>query len=317
MLRGYSTVELVTAQYTEIEIVEVDSLAEGIAKVRSEDVYGYVDALQPLANAIQKQGMTDLYIVGKLDEDFALSIAVRNDDPMLLNVMQKALKTVPAETIQRINNKWLAVRFESRVDYSLLYKVVAGFLVLGLLVLWRQREIQRTKKIIEMKNLQLEELAMTDMLTGLQNRHKLDEALVEQHSIAKRYGASFGVFLLDIDFFKSVNDSYGHEVGDITLKEFANILRQHTRDTDLVGRWGGEEFLVVIPQANKVSLLDMAENIRVSVAQHPFEVAGQLTTSLGAAVIRPGESVRELISRADAALYKAKELGRNQVVYDN
>jgi len=316
MLRGYSSIELIAANYPEIEIIEVDSLAEGVAKVRQEEVYGYVDALPPLASAIQKEGMTDMYIAGKLDEEFALSIAVRNDEPLILSIMQKALATVSAESIQRINNRWLAVRFESRIDYTLLYQVIAGFMVIGLLVLWRQREIQRTKKIIEEKNLLLEELAMTDMLTGLYNRHKMDQALTQQKAVANRYNTNFAVMILDIDHFKRINDTYGHNVGDTSLKAFAQILREQTRESDLVGRWGGEEFLILIPEADKVSLEQMAENLRANVERYPFDVVGQLTTSVGVAVYHPGESIRELVSRADNALYRAKNSDRNCVVFD-
>jgi len=157
---------------------------------------------------------------------------------------------------------------------------------------------------------------MTDMLTGLYNRHKMDQELTQQKAVANRYNTNFAVMILDIDHFKRINDTFGHNVGDTSLKAFAQILREQTRESDLVGRWGGEEFLILIPEADKVSLEQMAENLRANVERYPFDVVGQLTTSVGVAVYHPGESIRELVSRADNALYRAKNSDRNCVVFD-
>jgi len=281
--------------------------------VRNAEVYGYVDALPALATAIQQEGMTDIYIAGKLDQEFSLSVATRNDEPILLGIMQKALNSVPPESIQRINNRWLAIRYESHVDYTLLYQVISVFALLALLGLWRHRVIQRANRLIEEKNQQLETLAMTDMLTGVYNRHKIDTALSEQHELAQRYKTKFGVILMDIDHFKQVNDTYGHGIGDSTLRSFAKILISNTRSSDLVGRWGGEEFLIVVPQVDKVDLHQMAENIRHAIQVKQFDTVGEVTASIGFAVYRDGETVSELVSRADDAMYESKQGGRNLV----
>lgn len=157
MLAGYATVEIIADDYPDIDIVEVNSLLDGIQMVRSGEVYGYVDALPPLASAIQKEGMTDIRITGKFDIEYALSVATRNDEPLLRDIMQKALDSVDSETIQAIYNRWLAIHYDARVDYSLLYKVIAGFVVLALLGYWRHVELRRINKTIEKQNRQLQE----------------------------------------------------------------------------------------------------------------------------------------------------------------
>ncbi|TPE47350.1 transporter substrate-binding domain-containing protein [Maribrevibacterium harenarium] len=309
MLSGYSTVEVIAKDYPNIEIVEVDTLVEGVQKVRSGEAYGYIDALPVIASAIQREGFTDLYIAGKMDHQFELGIATRNDEPMLLDVMQKALSSVDADDIQAISNKWLAVRFESRVDYSLLYKVVAGFAVLLLLGLWRHSVMQKTKKMIEAKNKELQVLANTDALTGLYNRHRVEESL-EQY---RELGKTFSVIILDIDNFKRINDIFGHAIGDSTLVEFAQMLTRLTRRADVVGRWGGEEFLVVLPDTQELEALKVAEALRAGIARHTFSIVGEVTASIGVAAYMPNETASELVSRADDALYYSKEHGRNQV----
>jgi diguanylate cyclase (GGDEF)-like protein/PAS domain S-box-containing protein len=157
----------------------------------------------------------------------------------------------------------------------------------------------------------LKKLVATDRLTGVYNRHKLDEELEKQLKLADRYGTSFGILILDIDHFKRVNDKHGHHIGDMALKAFSAILTRHSRSTDVVGRWGGEEFLVIVPHAKEDTLITFAENLRQKIARHPFEIIQHMTTSIGVARYRQSETVTELISRADKALYRSKERGRN------
>jgi len=163
------------------------------------------------------------------------------------------------------------------------------------------------------KRLKQEQLAITDPLTGLYNRIKLDESLEYELHRTRRFQHGFGIILLDIDQFKAVNDTYGHQVGDKVLVEIANVLRKNVRKTDTIGRWGGEEFLIVSPEAKEEGLINIAEKLRCSIEQHKFSIVKHKTASLGIAVYRNGESIRELVFRADAALYRAKRKGRNCV----
>ncbi|MBF0170169.1 MAG: GGDEF domain-containing protein [Nitrospinae bacterium] len=162
-------------------------------------------------------------------------------------------------------------------------------------------------------NRRLEGLASTDRLTGLANRMRLEEALEREGERFSRYGRPFSVILLDIDHFKKVNDTYGHDAGDRTLVKVASLLSAAARTGDTVGRWGGEEFMLALPESGCEGALAMAEKARVSVERASFEGPGRLTVSLGVATIMAGESLRELTLRADQALYAAKRGGRNRV----
>ncbi len=162
----------------------------------------------------------------------------------------------------------------------------------------------------------LERIAVTDRLTGLYNRTKLDEAFANELARAERHGESVAVILADIDHFKSVNDTYGHQVGDSVLSEFAAVLRPLTRVTDTTGRWGGEEFLVICAHVDLDGARILAERIRAAVAGHSFPVVGQKTCSLGVASYRPGDTADTMVKRADDALYEAKQNGRNRVALE-
>ena len=119
--------------------------------------------------------------------------------------------------------------------------------------------------------------------------------------------------MLDIDLFKQVNDTHGHQVGDDVLIEVANILKSYSRDVDIVGRWGGEEFLVISPRANKDGLIQLAEKLRQTIESHEFSTIKSKTASFGLTAYHEGDSSHTIIARADKALFMAKDNGRNRV----
>ncbi len=159
----------------------------------------------------------------------------------------------------------------------------------------------------------IEQLSITDVLTQLNNRLKLDKTLDEEINRANRYHDPLSVILLDIDFFKKVNDTYGHQAGDAVLVEVADIIRKKIRTTDVAGRWGGEEFLIICSHTGLEGASELAERIRFAIASHQFEDVGQVTSSFGVAMLIQNELEKELMSRADMALYEAKQAGRNRV----
>lgn len=161
-------------------------------------------------------------------------------------------------------------------------------------------------------NLQVQEmhsLARTDPLTGLPNRLALSEHLEAQaHQIQGLYGV-----LLDLDHFKQINDRYGHATGDEVLQEVGRRLRASLRKSDVLGRWGGEEFLIVMRGESQQDVLQALERLREDIAFWPFETVGAVSASFGVAEGHVGDSVNSLLERADRALYQAKRLGRNRV----
>lgn len=162
-----------------------------------------------------------------------------------------------------------------------------------------------------------EQLAQTDHLTNLYNRKRIDIELENSLYNVKRYNENISIMMLDIDYFKLVNDKYGHNIGDSVLIEFANILKQCIRKTDLVGRWGGEEFLIIAHSTNKKDAKALAIKIKEFVSNYEFKFVGKKTISIGLTQIKQLDSnITDFISRADEALYKAKANGRNRVETD-
>ena len=170
----------------------------------------------------------------------------------------------------------------------------------------------RTQELLE-KNRELEVLSVTDRLTGLFNRRKLDLVLEEELTRGRRYSTGFALVMMDIDHFKAVNDTHGHAVGDAVLAEMARILRDHTRESDALARLGGEEFVIVCRHSTLEGCLATAEKIREMIDKHVFADAGHVTASFGVTSCEPEDSAARMLARADAALYRAKASGRNCV----
>ncbi len=178
-------------------------------------------------------------------------------------------------------------------------------------------ELLTMQRELEKKNRELERLAYSDALTGLLNRHAILEKLAEWAVHVQRYRERLSIAMLDIDHFKQVNDTRGHRTGDRVLSDVAGVVSRSIRQTDFVGRYGGEEFLVILPCTDAASATIMGERIRTSIERTPMcdPASGPLplTVSIGIAEHATGDNEDVLVSRADAALYRAKAMGRNRV----
>jgi diguanylate cyclase (GGDEF)-like protein len=182
------------------------------------------------------------------------------------------------------------------------------------------RRIVELHREIQAKNRLLEELALTDSLTGLPNRRAVEDWAVRQLNGAARHGFSFWVVMADLDLFKSVNDTYGHEAGDVVLQRFAALLKANTRESDMCGRIGGEEFIMAITHAQRPGTQIVVDRIRRQLQDERFNFGRNVfgvTASFGISGFQGGEHPKfsQLVKEADTALYAAKHAGRNCVKF--
>ena len=177
---------------------------------------------------------------------------------------------------------------------------------------WRVKQLEDE---LRRRNAELEALSRTDALTGLANRRHLQEQLTIAAALARRHGGRMGVLMIDVDHFKSINDRFGHDVGDAVLREVATRLEATSRAEDLVGRWGGEEFLVVAPSTDAPGVRELGERARRATSSQPIEVpSGTITVTVSVGVAESDGDVEQVLRDADLALYEAKAAGRDRVV---
>lgn len=314
MVEGYAGVDMLTKAYPELNIRTVATAREGLKLVERGQAFAYIDTVPSINYQMFQYGISHLKISGVLDQQYAMGVGVRKDMPELLSIYQKAIDDTSESERQRVLNNWLSINYHNPIDYSLLWQVLAVVFVIVAFLFYRDRTLNAYNQRLQQLNAKLEEMSYNDQMTGVANRYRLHAKFRAEIARTRRTGKGFAVVMLDLDFFKAINDQHGHHTGDAVLCEFAERLAESVREYDLVGRWGGEEFLVICPETDRHAAEKLGEAIRIRIADQDFPVVGQLTVSVGVTEYQPDEPLDDCIKRADKALYEAKGAGRNQTV---
>lgn len=227
----------------------------------------------------------------------------------MLEVLDNVASRISSDElkIQRAYNNWVSVRNETAFDYTLFWQIFAGVAVAGAFLFINNLRLRRLSQ-------QLMTMSITDALTGAGNRARADQLLRSAHRDIKKGSYEFGVILCDIDHFKTINDTHGHQVGDLVLKEFTAALTAATRSDAEICRWGGEEFLILIRDTDEHGLKALADRLRTAIAEATFSSGLEVTASFGFGMLNPTVSIDRNITQIDDALYQAKKSGRNRAV---
>jgi polar amino acid transport system substrate-binding protein len=310
LVKNYALVEMIKHITPNISIIEVADTKEGLEKVTKGEAYAFIGSMPTIAYTKQKYNFHDIIINGKIDNELLARIAIRNDEKILQTILNKAINSLKIEDTERITNKWLTIIKDKQFDTKFLIQIITTLIIIFVILVLIL--IIRTNRKLSALNKELEISSQTDKLTSLFNRAKLDSILDKEIKYKKRYETSLSLVIADIDYFKKINDTYGHVVGDIILKEFADILSKNIREIDYVGRWGGEEFLFIFPQTNDSDAHKITENLRKIIENHNFYKNIKVTASFGINECKD-ENPTKCISKADKALYEAKNSNRNCV----
>lgn len=246
---------------------------------------------------------------GKINEMYLTLKIKREQIPVLMNTVERNERYECVFVQMKVRDEYeneliLAKRNAERVlkDTDKAYIKLQGLM----------NEVEGKQQELLELNTQLKELASTDPLTGLKNRRCLQEEILEYIEVSKKDQSPFSLLLIDVDFFKRINDTLGHPIGDAVLQELSKKLLRETREQDLVARMGGEEFMIVLPNTNKEHALVIAERIRLNIDMDSWKHA-RITISIGITTYESDDSLSKLFSKADEALYQSKKSGRNCV----
>ena len=325
VVKDYTYIEILKRKYPKMSFTEVESVRDGLEKVKDGKLFGFIDALSTVGYLIQKDYIGQLKVAGKFDESWDMGIGARKDEPMLTEIFDKALELIPASKKQEILNKWISVNYDRSTNYKVVFTwvgvVALLFSTVLAVVLYVNRKLSKEiqgRKEIEKK---LEAMTVTDELTSLYNRRYFNEIFPKLINSAKREAENIGFAILDIDYFKQYNDTYGHIAGDEVLKTLAISMRHSMqRADDYCFRLGGEEFGVLFKGLNKEEaktfINTMKQNIEnLHIKHESSRVSSYVTASFGL-VVKDAHSIKsenELYKEADMFLYEAKESGRNRV----
>lgn len=312
--KGCSFCELLKLKYPNINLVEVDSAKEGLQEVEKGNLYGYLNSLNIIGYQIQKNDFYSLKIAGKFEENWELGIGVQKDDEMLLEILNRIINSIDEQTQNTIINQYNSIKYENGFDYKLFWQILCVICFIVLILLYRHYEINKHNKKLLLLNKKLEQLSTTDILTKIYNRKYLGSRMDESFELYKRYQTPFSLILIDIDDFKTVNDTYGHYIGDNVLQTISKTISKNLRKNDVVGRWGGEEFLIISHHTKVSEAQKIAQKIRSAIEEANYGIEKNITASFGVTEVKEDDLAINLIARVDKALYRAKDEGKNRVI---
>jgi len=261
---------------------------------------------QDLINAINADIRAEADIRLDTEEDFILHTKVGNEDYIIMFIpIYNVEKRQVAYYISYEKNSTVSL-IEQTYKIELLLSSIVSFVLALILVLYVISQKRATKA--------LELLATTDPLTNIANRNKLNIILEKSIHVSLRYKLPLSIIFFDIDHFKKINDTQGHEAGDTVLTSISALISHHIRSSDIFARWGGEEFIIVLPETEQADAKQLAEKFRRLIQEYKFLPNVDVTCSFGVTQLRDNDDEASLLKRVDNALYSAKEHGRNRVI---
>jgi polar amino acid transport system substrate-binding protein len=321
MVKDYAVTEFVKSTYPRLLVLERENIELALLDVVEGNADAAIGLLLATSHTIQQSGFSSLKLNSKIDFTNQFRFGFNQHASQLRDIVQLALDRITSQQKSDIINRWYKVQFDYKFSRAQITYFTITILVIGLFAVFHHftvrrmyKRLQETNLLLENKHRELKTISEQDRLTEVFNRVKLESVLSSELSRSQRYDNPLVLMILDIDFFKKVNDEHGHLIGDQVLMSFAEVVSGVLRKIDVFGRWGGEEFLVICPQTDINNSTFIAKKILEKVRNHDFPNELHITCSIGICEYKKGETENSFVERADRALYKAKREGRNQFV---
>ncbi len=310
----YASHEILHYEHPELILAQYETVKNGITAVLRGDAYAFVGNIAVVSHLIQKEGMSLLRISGEVPYRYELGIGVRSDWPELVGILEKTLSSISAHEKAAIFSRWTHVEAKEELPWGWIWSIAS--ILVGIIVVILYWNYLLNKKV-QQRTALLEYRSLHDALTGLPNRTLLESQLNQRIALAERNKeAIFGVLFIDLDNFKTINDSLGHSVGDNVLKAIAQRLSKSLRRSDFICRFGGDEFVVVTQTVTMISDIESVCSHLVAAALREYDIDNMklgITISIGAACYPvDGDCIDDLLKNADLAMYVAKTQGRNR-----
>jgi len=339
---GTSIEERLRKDFPNLRIMTVKSEADALAYVDGKKADMTLRSLTMAAYVIKKDGYFNLKIAGEIPSyTNQLRMGITKEDFVLQSILNKGIASITPQEVQTAINNHISIKFMKGFDYKwfgIIFGIFSFVLVSSLFWLSRIQRLnkhlkQRQEELIllsekltnsearyrmlaselESKNILLQEAASVDFLSGLKNRYSFNLRVEEEIERATRYGTALSLLMIDMDHFKRINDTYGHNAGDDVIRKVSQTLQKTVRKADLLARWGGEEFVVLLPEAAMDEAIIAGEKLRKEVAKLEHFEGVTVTVSIGVSTWNASDAVESWLKRADKGLYQAKQEGRNRV----
>jgi len=325
VVKGYQLINKLRSNYPQISLRLVDTTQDGLAAIEQGEIDGMLEPLVIASELLKKESTVALMIsvIDDLEWD-STHMAVRKDWPELHSIINKGILSITKNEKQKIYEKWFNVKINTGFDKNIVLRValqaaIIIFVVIAIIVVWNRRLF---KEVEHRKNLEekMKHMATHDDLTGLGNRALLKDRLNNLIGLHQRQNLQMAVLFLDLDGFKSINDTYGHDVGDELLKQLSQRLQTSVRNSDTLVRFGGDEFVFLLTGLHKGEEAAFIADKILHLLKTPFELSA-ITTCVGCSIgiaLYPddGTTDTELLKVADTLMYKVKAQGKNNYTFN-
>ena len=313
LLKGSDIYQKLKLNYPNLDLVFVQTKEEGFELLRTEEVFGFIDNILSLSHTIIKDDLRNIKISATLPYNLEIRLATNKENSVFIDIINKVIPLIKNEEKEEIIRKYQLILFKNVSDYTWVYKYVVPLLFTILIVLLVNNKMRKEIRKRRKAEKALQDFASRDSLTSIFNRGKIDFLIKEEILKTKNQEDTFTIIFFDIDDFKLINDDFGHIKGDEVLIEISKIISKNIRNTDVLGRWGGEEFIILLPKTTSNKAFILADSLRQLVSQYDFGIKRKITISLGITQYSKKDTRVDLIHRADKAMYLVKETGKNAV----
>ncbi len=299
--------------YPNIEFIQVDNLNKAFSMIEDKEIFGVIHNIFSLSYNIIKKKNNHIKISGTLPYTMEIRLTTKKENQIAIDILNKVIEQFTQDEKDMIEHKYQLVLYQEINDYSWVYKYILPLFIIIVIIL-----IINTKMRTEIKKRKIAEKALIDYankdsLTKVFNRRKIEKIMTSQIKKAKNTNSTFSIIFLDIDDFKIINDTLGHIKGDHVLVSISKLVSKHIRSTDYIGRWGGEEFIVILPNTNEDEAEKVAQFLKEIIINKDLKIGKTLTSSFGVTEYKKGDNKADVIKRADKAMYFVKENGKNGI----
>ncbi|PUE65042.1 ABC transporter substrate-binding protein [Arcobacter caeni] len=315
VVKNLEIISTLQKEYPNIDFVEIQNINDAILQLEQNKIFALIDNLYTVSHKIDKDNLNGIKINTLLNHKINIYLEVAQKNSPFLNILNSAINRFSQEEKNTILNNYQFIFYPKNIDFLFIGKILIPFILLLAIFIYfnfkLQKEITKRKEI----ELQLSELANKDSLTNIFNRRRIEELCETELIRNKRYKGNLSIIFFDINSFKIINDSLGHHLGDEVLLRISDIIGKNIRNTDSLGRWGGDEFLIVLPQTNLSQSKNIISHLEKQLSQIEFSKSITVTCSFGIATCEEDDTLDSLLKRADESMYlektKLKESRKN------
>ena len=311
VVKNLEIIPTLQKEYPNIEFIEMETINDAILKLQQNKLFALIDNMYTISHKIDKNNLNSIKINTLLNHKLNIYLQVEEKNKLFIPILNSAINRFSIEDKNTILNNYQFIFYPKNIDLLFIGKIIIPFILLLAIFIYfnfkLKKEITKRKEIEQ----QLSELANKDSLTNIFNRRKIEELCELELLRTKRYKSDLSIIFFDINSFKIINDTLGHLLGDEVLVKISNIIEKSIRSIDAIGRWGGDEFLIILPETNLSQCKNIVSHLEKQLNELEFSKTIKVTCSFGIAAYEENDTLDSLLKKADESMYQQKSHHKN------